>query len=76
MGNIRIGGIYVVAATKGGQTEYWVAATRRDEALAAVQQVLPAGWRATTVTDRRLTPEQVESLKLRPHDVRKLKEAP
>jgi hypothetical protein len=41
-----------------------------------VQQVLPAGWRVTTVTDRRLTPEQVESLKLRPNDVRKLNEGP
>ena len=36
MGNTLIGGIYVVVATKDGKTEYWAAATPRDEAAATV----------------------------------------
>jgi len=33
--------VYVVIATKDGQTEFWAAATPRHRAAAAVQQLLP-----------------------------------
>ncbi len=65
------GGIYVVAATKDGKTEYWAAATVREEAVATVQRELPDGWIAT-LTDRRLTPQKIKSLKMRPHGAQKL----
>jgi hypothetical protein len=41
MGNVFAGRICVVAATKDGQAEFWAAATQRDGAAAAVQQLLP-----------------------------------
>ena len=65
------GGIYVIAATKDGKREYWVAATIREEAVAAVQRELPPGWIAT-ISDRRLTLQTIKNLKLRPNSVRKL----
>jgi hypothetical protein len=37
MGNAFAGRIYVVAATKDGQTEFWAAATPRKTAAAEVQ---------------------------------------
>jgi hypothetical protein len=55
MANTYAGGIYVVAATKDGETEYWAAATPRAKAAFAVKEMLPPGW-ACTVTDRHLTP--------------------
>jgi hypothetical protein len=64
MGNERIGGNYVVAATKDGRTELWAAATLRDEALALVQRFLPPGWKAAAIRDRRLTLKEAEALKL------------
>jgi len=70
--NPRVGGIYVVAATKDNKTEFWAAAVRRGDALAAVQQLLAPGWTAATIMDWRLTPERVAALKIRTNDVRKL----
>jgi hypothetical protein len=75
MGNERVGGIYVVAATKNGRTEYWAAATTRGEAVAAVERELVAGWNVT-LTNHRLTPQRMRTLKLRPNGVHRLKGAP
>ena len=63
MGNAFAGRIYVVAATKGGQTEFWAAATPRKTAAAEVQQLLPTGWMAVP-TGWRLTPEKVAQLNM------------
>jgi hypothetical protein len=75
MRNTWRGDVYIVAATKDIQTEYWVTATRREEAVAAVQQLLTPGW-AATLTERRITPKQVAVLHLRPNGVRKLRYIP
>jgi hypothetical protein len=75
MGNAFAGRIYVVAATKDGQTEFWAAATPRKTAAAEVQQLLPTGWTAVP-TGWRLTPEKVAELNMRVHSVRKIKQAP
>lgn len=69
------GDVFIVAATKDSQTEYWVAATRREEAVAAVQQLLAPGWTAT-LTDRRISPAQVAVLHLSQNYVRKLRYVP
>ena len=69
------GDVQIVAAAKDSQTEYWVAATRREEAVAAVQQLLVPGWTAT-LTNRRISPAQVAVLHLRPNGVRKLRYVP
>jgi hypothetical protein len=66
------GGIYVVATSKGNMTVFWAAATEQAEAVATVQQRLPPGWTAV-LTDRRLTPDEITYLKLRPGGVRQLK---
>ena len=68
MSNALGGGIYVVAATKDGKTEYWAAATVRAEAVAAVQGQLTGEW-TVTLTDRRLTSQKIRALKLRPNAV-------
>jgi hypothetical protein len=75
MANTYAGGIYVVVATKDGETEYWAAATHRAKAASAVKEILPPGWTGT-VTDRLLTPDQVAGLNLRANGVRKLKSLP
>lgn len=75
MGNALAGGIYIIATTKHGKTEYWAAATVRGNAVNAVEQMLGPGWTAT-LTDRRLAPEKVRALKLLPNGVCQLKEAP
>lgn len=72
MTNSVADGIYVVATSKGNMTVYWAAAMHRDEAVAAVERRLPPGWTAI-LTDRRLTPDEIASLKLRPGGVRQLK---
>jgi hypothetical protein len=72
MGITYAGGVAIVAATKDGQTEYWVSATSREAAVAAIQEQLPPGW-VPTLTNRRLTPDQVAELRLRAGGVRKLK---
>jgi hypothetical protein len=70
-----VGDVQIVAAAKDSQTEYWVTATRREEAVAAVQQLLAPGWTAT-LTDRSISPRQVAVLHLRPNGVRKLRYVP
>jgi hypothetical protein len=40
MGNVLVGGIYVVQTKKGDQTEYWAAATIQEKAVAAVEKQL------------------------------------
>jgi len=71
MGNVLVGGIYVVQATKSDQTEYWAAATIREKAVAAVEKELGAGW-SITLTDRRLTGQRLSKLRLRPNSVQRL----
>jgi hypothetical protein len=75
MGNIFAGVVYIVAATKDHQTDYWAVATPREEAVAAVQHLLEPGWVAT-FTERRIGPTQIRVLKLRPNGVRKLRYIP
>ena len=72
MANAPAGGIYVVATSRGNMTVYWAAATEQAEAVATVQRRLPPGWTAV-LTDRRLTPDEIASLRLRPGGVRQLK---
>lgn len=69
---MKVQRIYVVAATTGNKTEFWAAATRRNDALAAVQQLLAPRWTAVAVMDWRLTPERAAALKLRRNSVCKL----
>jgi hypothetical protein len=67
--------VHIVAATKDSQTEYWVAATQCEEAVAAVQQLLLPGWTAS-LTDRRISSAQAAVLHLRANDVRKIRYVP
>ena len=71
MGDEQAGGVHVVAATRDGRTEYWAAATIRAEAVDAVRQQIAPGW-TLALTERRLTPEKVAELKMRPNSVRLL----
>lgn len=63
--------VQVVAATNGETTVCW-AAVPKDEAAAAVQAILAAGWCAT-LTNKHLTTDQVSSLKLSPGELRELR---
>ena len=65
--------IYVVSATKNGQSEFWAAATPRRAAAAQVQRSLPPGWKAT-LTSWRLSRERAAELEMRPDTVRRLTE--
>lgn len=60
--------IYVVAATKNDATIYWATATRREDAVTAIQLLLGPGW-TVAFTERRITPAQVAALKLKNNDV-------
>lgn len=71
MGNEYAGGIHVVAVTRDDKTEYWAVATRESEAVSTVQALLAPGWKAS-LTNRRLSTDQVAALKLRPGGVRQL----
>ena len=71
MTNSVADGIYVVATSKGNMTVYWAAATPQADAVSAAEQRLPPGWTAI-LTDRRLTPHEIASLRLRPGGVRQL----
>jgi hypothetical protein len=79
-GNTFAAGIQVVRVTDNTSVDgvpvrhLWVAAVPRDEAAAAVQKRIPADWTAE-LTDRRLTPEHIARLKLRPGDVCELSSA-
>ena len=62
------GPIYLVAAVKQSETEFWAAATSRSRATAAVQELLPTGWMAVP-TRWRLSREKAAQLKLRAKSV-------
>jgi len=66
--------VYVVSATKDGQSEFWAAATPCRVAAAQVQRSLPPGWKAT-LTSWRLSSGRAAELEMRPNTVRKLTEA-
>jgi len=68
-------GIYVVAATKDGKTEYWAAATPRDDAVATIGCRLGPEW-LMVLTDKKLTTDAVAELGLRSYGIRKLAHAP
>jgi hypothetical protein len=63
------GNLYVVAATKDGKTDYWVASSSREEAVATVQRIVEPGWRVS-LTERRISPKQATALKLHVEGVR------
>ena len=63
--------VYIVIATKDGQTEFWAASTPRHRAAAAVQRLLPPGWRVTFL-GWRLSPTKAAALKMSSDNVRKL----
>jgi len=63
--------VYVVIATKDGQTEFWAAATPRYRAAAAVQQLLSPGWRVSFL-GWRLSPAKAAALKMSAGNVQKL----
>jgi len=63
--------VYIVTATKSGQTEFWAAATSRHHAAAAVQRVLPPGWRIMFL-GWQLSPTKAAALKMSANSVRKL----
>jgi hypothetical protein len=67
-------GVHVVEATKDGVTEYWAAATHREDAIAAVRSQVVQDW-SLVLTERRLTREQFAELKMRRNSVRKLEGA-
>ncbi|HTV27999.1 MAG TPA: hypothetical protein VMF32_09475 [Xanthobacteraceae bacterium] len=63
--------VYIVIATKDGQTEFWAAATARTRAATAVQELAAPGWRVTFL-GWRLNPAKAVALKMLPGSVRKL----
>jgi hypothetical protein len=64
--------VHIVLALKGLRTEIWAAATRRSDAVQAVQVMLGKDWKAMRIIETRLPPERVASLKLLPNGVQKL----
>jgi hypothetical protein len=66
-----IGGIYVVKVAKDAVTEYWAAATVRENAVASVEKEVGLGW-TVTLTDRCLANQRLSILKMLPNTVRKL----
>jgi hypothetical protein len=66
------GDVYIVTGTKDGETEYWVAATPRDEALDAVRDQIAPGW-TPHLTDQLLPSEMVVQLDMRADSVLRLK---
>ena len=71
MGNVLVGGIYVVHAKKDDETEYWAVATIKEKAIAAVEKELGPGW-TVTLTERRLTGQRLSKLRMRPNSVQRL----
>ena len=63
--------VYVVSATKNGQSELWAGATPRDSAAAQVQGSLSPGWEAK-LTGWRLGAERVAELQMAPNTVRRI----
>jgi hypothetical protein len=73
-------GVHVVAVTDTDRvvrmdeipTIYlWAAAVPQDEAVAAVRALVPKSWYAT-LTERRLTSQQIAKLGLRAGDIRQI----
>jgi hypothetical protein len=69
MTNIETHPVYVVAGTRGDETQYWAAAVARRRAAQEVRNVLGPGWR-TTVLDWRLPPERIAKLNLTRNSLR------
>jgi hypothetical protein len=65
----------LVEAEKDGQTEYWAAATHRDDAIVAVGTQTGPDWKLV-LTERRLTGKEAAKLKMGHNSVRKLNAAP
>jgi hypothetical protein len=65
------GGIYIVAAMKAGEVQYWAAATLQENAVAAVEKQVGPEW-LVTLTEQRLTNKRLSILKMLPNTVRKL----
>jgi hypothetical protein len=66
MSNTFVGGVYLVAVTSAGpERGRWVVASAPDDAVATVLKQLPGGC-AAKLLDRRLTPQEMVGLKLRP----------
>jgi len=63
--------VYIIVATKDGQTEFWGAATPRHRPAAAVQRLLPPGWRVMFL-GWRLSRTRAAALKVSSNGVRKL----
>jgi hypothetical protein len=51
--------------------QLWVAAAKPDQAITLVLCAVPVGWTAS-IADERLTPQQEETLNLKPGEVREL----
>lgn len=64
--------VYLVVASKDGQTELWAASGTPGKALAYVRGYLPSGW-LLTLTGEKLSPEEAATLDIRPGDVRWLR---
>jgi hypothetical protein len=75
MSNSYAGAVYIVSATKDGKTDYWVATTTREDAVATVESQLGPGWTLAR-TNNRLPTETMAELKMRPDCIRKLDRAP
>ena len=65
----------LVEAEKDGQTEYWAAATHRDDAITVVGAQTGSDWKLI-LTKRCLTGKQAAKLKMGHNSVRKLNAAP
>ncbi len=64
-------GDVTVAANKGGDTVYWAAVMTRAQAIEAVRDWIGPAWVAA-LTNQRLRPERLASLKLLPNEIREL----
>jgi hypothetical protein len=63
------GGIYVVAAMKDGEVQYWAAATLQENAVAAVEKQVGPEWLVTLTEQQRLTNKRLSVLKMLPNTV-------
>ena len=61
----------VRVTTEDREHQLWVAATSREEAITLVLNAVPEGW-AAPLLGNRLTPLEVEVLKLQRGEVRKI----
>ena len=53
-------------------TQLWAVAAPPEKAVALVLTSVPEGWTVAVLSERRLTPREVASLKLNPGDAAKL----